>query len=53
MIVATFEISDGVKFAKLYPLEKDNIQALKMTRSFIESQRTDLIKTEENPTELT
>jgi len=48
-----FEISDGVKFAKLYPLEKDNIQAIKMTRSLIESQRTDLIEKEEIPIEKT
>ena len=39
-----FELSDGVKFAKLRPMEKDNSNAIKVTRSLIEKERTDLNK---------
>ena len=45
-----FQISDGVKFAKLKPLEKDNIHAIIITRDLIHEERTDLnnekVKTE-------
>ena len=39
-----FEIADGVKFAKLKPLEKDNLHAFKITKTLIEEERTDLKK---------
>ena len=41
-----FRISDGVKFAKYKPLEKDNITAIQTIRSLIEEERLDLIKQE-------
>ena len=39
-----FQISDGVKFAKINPLEKDNVHALEMAIHFIQSERQDLEK---------
>ena len=41
-----FQLSDGVKFAKLKPLEKDNLHAVFITRNLIEEERTDLNKEE-------
>ena len=41
-----FTISDGVKFAKYKPLEKDNITAIQTIRNLIEEERLDLIKQE-------
>ena len=41
-----FTISDGVKFAKYKPLEKDNITAIQTLRNLIEEERLDLIKQE-------
>ena len=43
-----FEISDGVKFAKLQPLEKDNIHAFNITKTLIQEERTDLKKENNN-----
>ena len=48
-----FEISDGVKFAKFNPLQKDNIHSLELIKELITNQRLDLIsmdsiKTPEN-----
>ena len=39
-----FKISDGVKFAKINPLEKDNVRALEMAIHFIQNERQDLLK---------
>jgi len=39
-----FQLSDGVKFAKFHPLEKDNLNAITITKSLIEEERKDLIK---------
>lgn len=39
-----FQLSDGVKFAKINPLEKDNVHALEMAIHFIQSERQDLEK---------
>ena len=38
-----FSISDGVKFAKYKPLEKDNMTAINTIRNLIEEERLDLI----------
>ena len=38
-----FEISDGVKFAKFYSLQKDNIRSIEMIKELIINQRLDLI----------
>ena len=38
-----FEISDGVKFAKFNPLQKDNIHSLDLIKELIINQRLDLI----------
>ena len=35
----TFLLSDGVKFAKYKPLEKDNITAIQTIRNLIEEER--------------
>jgi hypothetical protein len=45
-----FEISDGVKFAKFNPLQKDNIHSLKLIKEIITSQRLDLISMDSNKT---
>ena len=37
-----FTLSDGVKFAKINPLEKDNIHAIEMAIKFIENERLDI-----------
>ena len=37
-----FILSDGVKFAKINPLEKDNIHAIEMAIKFIENERLDI-----------
>ncbi len=37
-----FTLSDGVKFAKINPLEKDNIHAIEMAINFIENERLDI-----------
>lgn len=37
-----FALSDGVKFAKINPLEKDNIHAIEMAIKFIENERLDI-----------
>ena len=37
-----FTLSDGVKFAKIKPLEKDNIHAIEMAIKFIENERLDI-----------
>ena len=39
-----FQLSDGVKFAKINPLEKDNVHALEMAIHFIQNERQDLEK---------
>jgi hypothetical protein len=39
-----FQLSDGVKFAKFHPLEKDNLNAITITKLLIEEERKDLIK---------
>jgi photosystem I subunit 9 len=36
-----FELSDGVKFAKFQPIERDNLNAILITRSLIEEERKD------------
>ena len=41
-----FTLSDGVKFAKINPLEKDNIHAIEMAIKFIENERLDIKETE-------
>ena len=41
-----FSISDGVKFAKYKPLEKDNMTAILTIRNLIEEERIDLVKEE-------
>ena len=41
-----FTLSDGVKFAKINPLEKDNIHAIEMAIKFIENERLDIKKME-------
>ena len=41
-----FTLSDGVKFAKINPLEKDNIQAIEMAIKFIENERLDIKEAE-------
>lgn len=41
-----FTISDGVKFAKFMPLEKDNIKAIQTIRNLIQEERLDIIKEE-------
>ena len=41
-----FTISDGVKFAKYKPLEKDNKTAIQAIRKFINEERLDLVKEE-------
>ena len=38
-----FEISDGVKFAKYNPLQKDNIHSIEMIKELIINQRLDII----------
>ena len=43
---AFFTISDGVKFAKINPLEKDNIHAIEMAIKFIENERLDIKEAE-------
>jgi hypothetical protein len=45
-----FEISDGVKFAKFNPLQKDNIHSLELIKEIITSQRLDLISMDSNKT---
>ena len=37
-----FTLSDGVKFAKINPLEKDNIHSIEMAIKFIENERLDI-----------
>ncbi len=41
-----FTLSDGVKFAKINPLEKDNIHAIEMAIKFIENERLDIKEAE-------
>ena len=41
-----FTISDGVKFAKYKPLEKDNMTAILTIRNLIDEERLDLVKEE-------
>ena len=41
-----FTISDGVKFAKYKPLEKDNVTAIQTIRNLIDEERLDLVKEE-------
>ena len=41
-----FTISDGVKFAKYKPLEKDNMTAIQTIRNLIDEERLDLVKEE-------
>jgi hypothetical protein len=41
-LIRFFEISDGVKFAKLKSLEKDNLRAIITLKELIESERLDL-----------
>lgn len=41
-----FILSDGVKFAKINPLEKDNIHAIEMAIKFIENERLDIKEAE-------
>jgi hypothetical protein len=36
-----FELSDGVKFAKFQPIERDNLNAILITRALIEKERKD------------
>ena len=43
-----FEISDGVKFAKFNPLQKDNIHSLDLIKELIINQRLDLISINSN-----
>ena len=47
-----FTVSDEVKFAKLTPLQKDNVESFKMIKSLIENERNDIeempIKQEKN-----
>ena len=45
-----FEISDGVKFAKFNPLQKDNIYSLELIKELITNQRLDLISMDSNKT---
>ena len=45
-----FEISDGVKFAKLNPLQKDNIHSLDLIKELIINQRLDIISIDSNKT---
>ena len=45
-----FEISDGVKFAKFNPLQKDNIHSLELIKELITNQRLDLIAMDSNKT---
>ena len=45
-----FEISDGVKFAKFNPLQKDNIHSLELIKELITNQRLDLISMDSNKT---
>ena len=45
-----FEISDGVKFAKFSPLQKDNIRSLELIKELITNQRLDLISIDSNNT---
>ena len=45
-----FEISDGVKFAKFNPLQKDNIHSLELIKELITKQRLDLISMDSNKT---
>ena len=45
-----FEISDGVKFAKFNPLQKDNIHSLDLIKEIIINQRLDLISIDSNKT---
>ena len=46
-----FTLSDGVKFAKINPLEKDNIQAIEMAIKFIENERLDIKEAEKEQVE--
>ena len=46
-----FTLSDGVKFAKINPLEKDNIQAIEMAIKFIENERLDIKEAEKEHVE--
>jgi hypothetical protein len=45
-----FEISDGVKFAKFNPLQKDNIHSFELIKELITNQRLDLISIDSNKT---
>ena len=45
-----FEISDGVKFAKFNPLQKDNVHSFELIKELITNQRLDLISIDSNKT---
>ena len=45
-----FEISDGVKFAKFNPLQKDNVHSFDLIKELITNQRLDLISINSNNT---
>ena len=45
-----FEISDGVKFAKFNPLQKDNVHSFELIKELIINQRLDLISIDSNKT---
>jgi hypothetical protein len=45
-----FEISDGVKFAKFNPLQKDNVHSFDLIKELITNQRLDLISIDSNKT---
>ena len=45
-----FEISDGVKFAKYNPLQKDNIHSIEIIKELIINQRLDLMSLDSNNT---
>jgi hypothetical protein len=45
-----FEISDGVKFAKFNPLQKDNIHSFELIKELITNQRLDLISIDSKKT---
>lgn len=45
-----FEISDGVKFAKFNPLQKDNNHSFELIKELITNQRLDLISIDSNKT---
>jgi hypothetical protein len=45
-----FEISDGVKFAKFKPLQKDNIHSIELIKELITNQRLDLISMDSSQT---